>query len=60
MYQIVVQALDRRLHGNVFCSHHLCLDGFFLDVGKNLKQSRAVTNNSVVITKMLNYIICAL
>lgn len=53
-YQILIKAFDCRLHGNIFSSHHLCLNSFFLDAGKNLIKSRAVRNGSVGVIKMLN------
>lgn len=34
--QIISQASDSRLHGNVFRGRHLCLNGFFLDTGEDL------------------------
>lgn len=53
-YQILIKAFDCRLHGNLFSSHHLCLNSFFLDVGKNLMKSRVLRNDSVDGIKRLN------
>lgn len=50
-HQILIKAFDCRLHGNLFSSHHLCLNSFFLDAGKNLMKSRALRNDVI---KMLN------